>query len=218
VDLTSNAVGGTEISQQSLTGGDPGAFWKSSITVNAVDTSRYALSYFDKAAIYEPSMSGAILGLSGGFRMSLLSYTSIRDSFEASLVLRQNGGVYVTRRTYGLQHAAPAWFGFPPLYTEALISSPGDWVLVTSGAPALPDFSGHGSTIQFGFMAGATFDSGSGTIVGGLDNWNVMVRSTGVSSVPLPKTISSVAALAAIWGAGMRWRIKRGTAGATRLS
>jgi hypothetical protein len=208
-----NAVAANLTNQQNLTGGDPGAFSKFSTAVSGVGLSSvYRVSYFNNAAIYDPSSSGAILKMSGGFNNNLFSSTSVFDVFDASIVLRQKGAVYLPENFFGLQDVAPHWYGGNTLFgTSVPVGSASDWHLMVGSGPTIPDFSEKGSPIQFGLLVGAYFDSGSGTVVGGVDNWTITVTSAGVkpTSVPLPGTLSSLAALATTLCIGFRSQ-KRG--------
>ncbi len=189
---TDNAANGSIINVQSLTGGDPGAFWESTTSVTATGTSMYRNTFFNNAAIYNPSISGAITGMSGGFMNELLSFTSIRDVVDAGIVLRQNGGVYAPGKIYGLQDVVPGWYGNSTLFgpTGAVqVSSAFSWQLAAGTGPAHPDFSGTGAAIQFGLLTGGYFDSGSGTIVGGLDDWTITVTSDVAAVQPEPGAV-----------------------------
>jgi hypothetical protein len=123
--------------------------------------------------------------MSGGFNMSLFSFMAILDGFNAGIAIQQNGSVYLPRNVYGLGDNAPRWYGGTNIYTSGVgiaVGSSSDWARVSGDGPIPPDFSGTGSTIQFGLIVSGYFYSGSGTITGGIDNWTINVDH----SVPVP--------------------------------
>jgi hypothetical protein len=190
---STNAATGSIIDQQMLSGGNPGAYWQFTMSISASGTSEYRRTYFNHSATFTPSLSGPITGMTGGFTMDLLSYATIFDVYDAGIVLQQNGSVYVPNNWYGLQDIAPGWYGSGTLFspTSAVhVGASTDWTLAAGSGSAHPDFSGSGSTIQFGLLAGTYFNSGSGTNVGGLDNWTVSVTYT---AVPEPAAIPFIA-------------------------
>ena len=144
-----------------------------------------------------PPCLGAISSLSGGFNMNLLSYTASGDVYEAEIVLEQGGAVYTPPKFYGIAFEPPGWYGSPTLFgagSAVAVDTPAQWQLAAGSGPAHPDFSATGSPIQFGVMTGSYFDLGSGTNVGGLDNWTVSVTSVLASTQPEPGAVALVGA------------------------
>jgi hypothetical protein len=173
-----NAGNVSTSNQQVLSGGNPGAFWQFTTSINETGTSTYHRTFFNNASIFTPSALGAITSMSGGFSMNLLSLTSVRDVFDTELVIQQNGSVYLPGIGYGLQDVSPGWYGNSTLFgpgSSVPIQSSSNWTLRTGSGPTHPDFSITGSAIQFGVLTGSYFDSGAGSNVGGVDNWTFNV-------------------------------------------
>ena len=193
--FSQNSGSGSQTNVQALTGGDPGAFLQSTTVESAASTSAYRQAYFNNDSTYDPAVSGAIGSVSGGFNMNLLAYSASGDVYDAEIVLLQDGTVYTPLKLYGLQQVAPGWYGSPLLFgagSPVAVDTPAQWQRAAGSGPAHPDFSAAGSPIQFGVMTGSYFDLGSGTNVGGLDNWTVSVTSASASTQPEPGAVALV--------------------------
>ena len=95
---STGSAGATQSAQQMLAGGNPGAYWQFTTSMPA-DSAPFLVfqeGYFNNAAIYNPSVSGAITGMIGGLNLSAINPDG--GQVAGGLLLMQNGIMYDCKR------------------------------------------------------------------------------------------------------------------------
>jgi hypothetical protein len=175
---------------QVLTGGNPGAYQRTTLTWMATGGTSQGVfvAQHRNGATYSPSSGGAITSINFSFDDILLSQSGGPEPFQA-LLLVQDGTYYAH---YTTSTNSPTW---------ASNSEPGllasDFSLLSGPGPALPSFLASGQAIQFGYItSSAAQNAGTFSIISGVDNYSLTVHT---SAVPEPSSLM----LGCIAGAGM---------------
>jgi hypothetical protein len=175
-DGVANPAGGSASAPQVASGGNPGAFRRTDLTVNASGPlgALVVAASFRNGASYDPQTQGTITSIDFAIDGTLLStFTQ-----NLGLALRQGGQIYFTAGFL----PAGAWESFQATgLTESDFSQCGPSTCPVSGNP---DFSASGGSIDFGYVAlnslGGTNPAFSTQV--GADNWSVTI-------VPEPSTV-----------------------------
>jgi hypothetical protein len=176
--LEGNA-GSVDLAAQVMSGGNPGAFRLTGLTVKGTDEAHpYSAVYvFQRFTpfVYDPSVSGPIVSLD--YAEDCLRLTATTGGQATGPALRQGGVVFVDGHT---GTTAPAWTHF------ALVDRTAEDFAPYGNAGVHPDFTSSGGLIEFGFYrANSSYASGYSTLAG-IDNWMIRLRQDG--PVPVQPT------------------------------
>lgn len=163
---------------QSLTGGDPGAYYAMATGHSHLYSFGVAL-YQNTTISYDPTNDGAILQID----YSRDIYRSGGDiTLWDGLALWQNGMWFYSSLSTTL-NSNTGWQN----YTINNLTA-NDFQILGGGIPR-PDFSSSGSPIKFGFYRATSLNSfyGGGGIYHGVDNWSVQITNANSSSDPIPE-------------------------------
>ncbi|MBL8228232.1 MAG: PEP-CTERM sorting domain-containing protein [Bryobacterales bacterium] len=193
VDFGSPLVAGSNA--QAASGGNPGPFRQ--ITVSFPDfaggtTLTKNLASFGALLVFDPSVIGAITQIEFSYQLATQS-SVFGNGFGGAYrpMLRQNGRIYFLNNVNDVTSSS-AWTTFTSISTN-----PSDWGEVNAGV-TLPDFSATGSPIEFGYRTALTAvcpstvtTCSSGSVLSGIDNYQVTVTSADRPSndVPEPSTM-----------------------------
>ena len=172
--------GGSHITTQELSGGNPDAHRKVAQTVNGGDGSAYWLYHSSLSVEYDPFVSGAITSID--FSIDTIMFEGFGQGQRSGLALLQGPWKYHTASPIYANQAewtANSLFGL----TES------DFVSIQAGASPL-DFSASGSPITFGYLSAFATGGNEYSITSGYDNWRVAINEDSSSNViPEPATM-----------------------------
>ncbi len=181
---------------QVASGGNSGAYRTVTQTYQGPNQGIY-VAHVNSTEVYDPSISGAIAGLSFGFDVDFFNYpgTCCGPSFAVGYapLVQQGGSFFLGQTAIAIQ---PNWIAFAlPNQTAAdFVLMNGDPLLATSH----PDFSATGGSFTIGY---ATFNGTAGasqtSTTSGLDNWSVTVNDIPEPS-GVPMLVFGAVALATI--------------------
>ncbi len=166
---------------QQLSGGKPGAYRQ--FTASYPGTQNWAnhQSHIYSMA-YNPALQGAIASVVFRFDVASFSGNERNNQFNQGFALEQAGNFY-GRATAGLTVVNGIWYDLQSVSLTANF-----FTLVAGNGPLRPDFSESGAPIRFGYNTDFTFYApNSGSRVGGIDNWSVVV-----TSVPEPSSLALI--------------------------
>ena len=190
--------GATGSFAQVATGGNPDSFRAFTTDYPSLPNGGAAsviLVSFGANLTHNPSVDGAVTQLDFGYDIGSISGL-VGGRYRP--MLRQNGIIYFLLVD---DFVTTAWTNRSHTSTSAA-----DWG-ETNGGLGHPDFSASGGTIEFGYRVGLTLSCVtpggciSGTIVSGLDNYQVTITTadpTGNVPEPAFSTLSAAALIAAI--------------------
>ncbi len=178
--LTSGNGGSTPTSQET-TGGNPGAFRRMVMTVQAApdSTTRSAVIGFHRNAIYSPASQGAVAWIDYSEDGLLLSGAG--EGQRSGPGIRQGDKVFVLGA-----HLSTSETTWTSKQRRNLVAS--DFVWASMGQPdpldhsVHPDFSAAGAPMELGYFRSLVTPLGgaSATVDAGIDNWSfVVVASAG---------------------------------------
>lgn len=196
VDTTAGATA-SFVAGQVTVGGNPGAYRQ---VQHTYDAGIIAVGHVKSAAVYDPSVTGAIQFIDYGFDLIHLNPPP-SQAVAYGLVLLQAGAYYRT----GLDNIfTDTWTSFGH---TGLTSA--NFVLVAGSGPTNPDFSATGAPIAFGYASYNNNTGGAPDLVrlSGIDNWQVAV-----TTVPLPPAAWLLGTGVAVVAARARLRRRAGTA------
>lgn len=177
-------------------GGNPGSYWQVTSGRPVVGGGgSVRLANINTLFTYDPGTRGALTALDFSFDGIGLSSSGYSAQFFGFFrpIIRQNGSLYSVAGSDAQPTTSWATYNFS--YTPA-----SSWISVIAGNTSLPDFTGAGGIIEFGyrFTGGGTCNSNNCTITStasGLDNYAVTATSvTPTATVPEPSTYALMAA------------------------
>lgn len=206
-DWTSEWVGGEPpgfngtTGEQVLTGGaiDNGPYRQTSFSIEPEFLFQSAkLTHFKAGAVFDPSTQGEIIDLTGGFRHREFTTNNDQDS-SVAFAISQDGNIY-TSIFLGYNQGSTSWAG------TSFTLTPSNFHKVSGSGPAAPDFTGSGSTIQFGYFTEFTYVDANVVETVGLDEWEVTVNFSDAEAVPEPSSIVLFTLGVGIAGIGLFFR------------
>lgn len=182
-------TGGTVVSSQQITGGNPGEFRRISNTVKGKsdDASYSGVWAFHQSLVstYDPPTSGSILSIN--YSEDAILFEGTGDGQATGAALLQNGNVYMAIGSWLVTGTDSSWHSL-----EALALTAADFYLIDDlgrHSTMNPDFSATGGLVGFGFYRANSTPTDIGySNDGGIDNWMIEVNNA-VEGVPEPATI-----------------------------
>ncbi len=172
---TTAAGNATAVAVQQSTGGDPGAYRKTTQTWTGGATASTAsmgleAAHLHSLAFHDPAQAGAIDHVDFSFDVIIVSQQGAMPGIAILPLLKQNGYYYQVWD----DSSTTAWTHktFTGLTASDFINANA----ANSAGPLNPDFSTNGAPIQFGY--GTANGSGAAvpiTTLSGIDNWNVVL-------------------------------------------
>jgi hypothetical protein len=168
--------GGTISEAQQLSGGNPDAYLRVTISVNraasATNFARVAAVYIKNDAVYDPAAQGAISGIN--FSQDALFISGVGSGETIRPALMQDGKVFIANPLQTSPNTQ--WTA-----TVANNRQATDFFLPSEDVSPVtrPNFSATGSPITLGFTRLNTTTGAPFTNVGGVDNWRAEVIPVG---------------------------------------
>lgn len=199
------------------TGGNGGAYREQTLSADrSAGGSTFAITVANFGGIfYDPSVSGAIDGLTIGYDLrGIAADIDIDFSGLFRPYLQQAGTIFSLGTTINDQATFGAWTSYLNSSTSA-----DDWfeIGVSESDSAKPDFSENGSVIQFGYRVGLGMSCPANigafcraaSLTSGLDNFSVSITSFDDQAVvPEPATLALLGTGLVVVGL-RRWQQRR---------